>query len=78
MNSRHQEKFQDALIGQYRELIQEAIYESQTDHKTRVDLGALNAKFQMITRAALKDGLSSQQIEQLIDQATQTQIPMAA
>lgn len=78
MNSRHQEKFQDALISQYRELIQEAIYESETDHKTRVDLGLLNAKFQMITRAALKDGLSSQQIEQLIDQATQTQIPMAA
>lgn len=78
MNSRHQEKFQNALIGQYRELIQEAIYESETDHKTRVDLGVLNAKFQMITRAALKDGLSSQQIEQLIDQATQTQIPMAA
>lgn len=78
MNARHQEKFQNALIGQYRELIQEAIYESETDHKTRVDLGKLNAKLQMITKAALKDGLGQQEINQLIDQATQTQLPMAA
>lgn len=69
MNVRKLEDFQDTLISQYRDLIHEAILESETDHKTRMDLGKLNSKLSLITKAAAYDGLNETTISQLIDEA---------
>ncbi len=69
MNVRNLENFQDALLCQYRDLIHEAILESETDHKTRLDLGRLNAKLRVICKAAQYDGLSETVITQMIDDA---------
>lgn len=72
MNVRKME-FQDALVGQYRDLIHEAILESETDHKTRLNLGKLNSKLQVICKAAQYDGLPETTINELIDEAIPTQ-----
>lgn len=69
MNVRNLENFQEALVGQYRELIQEAIFECETDHKTSMDIGKLNAKLKVIYKAAQYDGLTEESISQLIDEA---------
>lgn len=69
MNVRNLETFQEALVCQYRDLIYEAILESETDHKTRMDLGKLNSKLQVIYKAAQYDGLNEEIISQLIDEA---------
>jgi hypothetical protein len=69
LNVKNLENFQDALVGQYRDLIQEAIFESETDHKTRLNLGKLNSKLKVIYKAAQYDGLDDETINQLIDEA---------
>lgn len=58
----------DILIGQYRILIHTAILESETEHKTRTDIGKLNSKLQVIYKAAQYDGLNDTIISELIDQ----------
>ena len=68
MNVRNLENFQEALVSQYRELIQEAVLESETDHKTSMDIGKLNAKLKVICKAAQYDGLNEDTISQLIDE----------
>lgn len=68
LNVRNIENFQEALVCQYRDLIHEAILESETDHKTRLNIGKLNSKLQLITKAAHYDGLPEKVIEQLIDE----------
>lgn len=73
MNVRNLETFQEALICQYRDLIHEAILESETDHKTRMDLGKLNAKLRVICKAAQYDGLTDDIIHSLIDEAIPAQ-----
>jgi hypothetical protein len=69
MNVRMSENFRDALVAQYTELIHEAILESETEHKTRMDIGKLNSKLQVIMKAAQYDGLNESTISDLIDQA---------
>lgn len=69
LNVRNLENFHEALVGQYRDLIHEAILESETDHKTRMDIGKLNAKLRVIMKAAQYDGLPEGTISQLIDEA---------
>lgn len=66
--------FEEVLVCQYRDLIHEAILESETEHKTRMDIGKLNQKLQVICKAAHYDGLSDAVINELIDQA----IPQAS
>jgi hypothetical protein len=78
LNVRNLENFQEALICQYRDLIHEAILESETDHKTRMDLGKLNSKLRVICKAAQYDGLSQLVIDQLIDEAIPTTAAKAA
>ena len=73
MNVRNIETFQVALVCQYRDLIHEAILESETDHKTRMDLGKLSSKLRVICKAAQYDGLSDDVISNLIDEA----VPMS-
>lgn len=63
------ESFQDVLVCQYRDLIHEAILESETEHKTRLNIGKLNQKLQVICKAAHYDGLGDDVINELIDQA---------
>lgn len=77
MNVRNCENFHDALIAQYRDLIHEAIIESETEHKTRMDLGKLNSKLRLIFKAAKYDGLDEATISELIDQAMPS-TPLAA
>lgn len=72
MNLKNVENFKEVLVCQYRDLIHEAILESETDHKTRMDIGKLNAKLNNITKAAQYDGLSDEEIYRLIDEV----IPM--
>jgi hypothetical protein len=67
--SKMNENFQDILVCQYRDLIHEAILESETEHKTRMDIGRLNQKLQVICKAAHYDGLSDEVINELIDAA---------
>ncbi len=69
MQNSNSDKFHDILIAQYRELIHEAILESETEHKTRMDIGKLNSKLQVIYKAAQYDGLNESVIGELIDQA---------
>ena len=69
MENSNSDKFHDILIAQYRELIHEAILESETEHKTRMDIGKLNSKLQVIYKAAQYDGLNESVIGELIDQA---------
>lgn len=64
-----QENFQDVLVCQYRDLIHEAILESETEHKTRLNIGKLNSKLQVICKAAQYDGLDENIISELIDTA---------
>ncbi len=78
MKIRNSDNFHDALLAQYRDLIQEAILESETDHKTSVDLGRLNSKLQVIYKAANYDGLNDNVINQLIDELMPAQKNMAA
>ena len=68
-HNHNKENFKDALVSQYRDLIQEAIFESETDHKTRIDIGKLNAKLKVICKAAQYDGLPERTINELIDNA---------
>lgn len=68
MNVRKLETFQEALVCQYRDLIHEAILESETDHKTRLNIGKLNSKLQVICKAAQYDGLDENTINRLIDE----------
>lgn len=63
------EGYQDSLINVYRDLIQEAIVESETEHKTRIDLGRLNSRLAIIQKAAKCDGLSDDDIDELINTA---------
>jgi hypothetical protein len=74
LNVRNLEAFQESLIGQYRDLIHEAIIESETDWKTRLDLGRLNSKLKVIMKAAAYDGLNEDTISTLIDEAMTPEI----
>jgi hypothetical protein len=78
LNVRNSEKFHEALISQYRDLIHEAIIESEVEHKTRIDLGKLNLKLKLIFKAAKYDGLDDSIISELIDEAIPSNSPMAA
>lgn len=78
MNVRNIETFQEALIAQYRDLIHEAILESETEHKTRMDIGRLNSKLKVIYKAAAYDGLNDAIINQLIEEAIPTVAARAA
>ena len=63
------QEFQESLVNQYRDMIHQAIQESETDHKTRLNIGKLNAKLNIIVKAAAYDGLPGDLVDHLIDQA---------
>ncbi len=63
------DQFKESLVCQYRDLIHEAVLESESDHRTRLSLGKLNAKFQLIMKAAQYDGVPEETINRLIDEA---------
>ena len=62
------ETFHESLIAQYRDQILEALIESESEHRTRMDIGKLNAKLLTITKAAKADGLTEAEIDRLIDE----------
>lgn len=61
--------FHDSLLAQYRELIHEAIVESEFDHKTKLDLNILTQKLRVVMQAALVDGISHSEVSDLIREA---------
>lgn len=69
LSAKNVEGFYEALVCQYRDLINEAILESETHHKTRLDIGKLNSKLHVICKAAQYDGLDENTINDLIDMA---------
>ncbi len=62
-------EFQEKLVTQYRDLIHEAVLESESEHRTVLNLGRLNAKLKVILKAAQYDGLPENVINTLIDEA---------
>lgn len=62
------ETFHESLIAQYRDQIMEALIESESEHRTRMDIGKLNFKLTTITKAAVADGLSEGEIDRLIEE----------
>lgn len=78
MNAKNLEKFHESLVAQYRDLIQEALLESEENHKTTVNLGTLNQKLRMIYNSAKYDGLDEEVIDQLINEVLPPQISEAA
>lgn len=72
------EQFHESLIRQYQDLIQEAIIESESDHRTRLNIGKLNSKLQVILKAAAYDGVPETVINRMIDDAIPTNIEKAA
>jgi hypothetical protein len=64
------DNFQASLIRQYQDLIQEAILECETEHRTRLNVGKLNSKLKVIQKAAKCDGIPDATISTLIEQAT--------
>jgi hypothetical protein len=68
LSTKNEEQFQEVLVSQYRDLIHEAILESETDHKTSMNIGKLNSKLKVIYKAAEYDGLPQKVIDQLIDE----------
>lgn len=75
---KNQESFQDILVCQYRDLIHEAILESETNHRTSLNIGKLNSKLKVICKAAQYDGLAQGTIDTLIDEAIPTNVTKAA
>ncbi|WPU66661.1 hypothetical protein [Peredibacter starrii] len=69
MSSRPFDYFHDSLLSQYRELIREAILESEIDHKLHIDMNILSIKVQNIIHAALIDGISELEVRGLLAEA---------
>lgn len=65
--------FHESLIGQYRELIHEAMIESEVDHKSNLDLNILVSKLQIVMKAALLDGISETEVIALVEEAQRFQ-----
>jgi hypothetical protein len=65
-------QFEESLINQYKDLIHQAIQESETEHKTQLNIGKLNSKLNIIIKAASYDGLPEDMVHGLIDQAIPT------
>lgn len=78
MKEKALEHFKQGLIRQYQDLIQEAIIESESDHRTRLNIGKLNSKLQVILKAASYDGVPESIINHLIDEAMPANIEKAA
>ena len=78
MRAQASEQFHESLIRQYQDLIQEAIIESESDHRTRLNIGKLNSKLQVILKAANYDGVPENIINRLIDEAMPNNIEKAA
>ncbi|HXH73613.1 MAG TPA: hypothetical protein VNJ08_01510 [Bacteriovoracaceae bacterium] len=70
LNVRNVATAQDALVCQYRNLIQEAVSESHIEFKTGLNIGKLNSKLRVICKAAEYDGLPEDTISNLIDEVT--------
>lgn len=68
MRTSASEQFYESLVCQYRDLIHEAILESESDHRTCLNIGKLNAKLQIILKAAAYDGIPEHVVNTLIDE----------
>lgn len=71
MDKKFSDNFHQTLINQYRELILEAITESECLHKTSLNIGLLNQKMKSIYQSAQHDGLSEAELDLLVSETTQ-------
>ncbi len=66
------------LIDQYKDLIQAAVCECESTHKTTFNIGKLQSKLKVICKAAEYDGLNETVINELIDQTVPNKAPKIA
>jgi hypothetical protein len=67
MSTKPSEQFHSTLIAQYKDMIHEALLES--DHKMFLDEDLFEEKLQVIMTAAKMDGLSKQEVLSLVEEA---------
>ena len=70
MKTKSSEVFHEALKAQYRDQVQAAILESESDGRTTLNIGVLKNHFDKICKAAMADGLSEFEIFQIIDEVS--------
>lgn len=76
-NTKPFDSFHESLICQYRELIHEAMIESEVDHKSHLDLNIFVSKVESLMKAALLDGIAEHEVVALIEEAQRFQpIPL--
>lgn len=68
MNQKSTENFHQSLLFQYRDLIEEAILESEFDHKTGLNTHLFDAKLMQIYQAGQVDGVSEDEVRMLIQE----------
>lgn len=71
MNARTIEHFHDSIVSLYKEMIQEALLESEIDARSHLDTTFLEKKVTEIISSAGVDGLTYQEIRTLVDDAIQ-------
>lgn len=67
MHTKDKNEFHEALVSQYKELIHEAVLES--DHKEYLDSDMLEKKLTTIAKSAKYEGLTDKEIFELIHEA---------
>lgn len=70
MQRNSSEVFHEALKAQYRDQVQAAIWESESNGRTTLNLGVLKNHFDKICKAAIADGLTEVEIYQIIDEVS--------
>lgn len=68
MSIKPSEFFHETLLLQYKDMIKEAWLECETDHRTHLNLEAIEQKFHVIITSAKNDGISPSEIDGLIEE----------
>jgi hypothetical protein len=69
MTAKPSEYFHQSIVSLYKEMIQEALLESEVEGRTRLDESKLHDKLEEIEVHSKVDGLSHKEIKFLIDEA---------
>lgn len=69
MNAKTIEHFHDSIISLYKEMIQEALLESEIEARSHLDTANLEKKVNEIISSAGVDGLERSEIKTLVDDA---------
>lgn len=69
MNAKTTEHFHDSIISLYKEMIQEALLESEIHARSHLDTANLEKKITEIISSAGVDGLAYSEIKTMVDEA---------